>query len=99
MLIWLKNQGKVRYQTFQLRKAAEATPPPDASAAFVTPALEWAEGSLTIQLPGVRAASMALEVAEESFRLRAGDFFLEQKVRVDGTSARLKKGVLTLKLL
>ena len=81
------------------RKAAEATSPPDASTALVTPALEWAEGSLTIQLPGVRAASMALEVAEESFRLRAGDFFLEQKVRVDGTSARLKKGVLTLKLL
>ena len=31
MLIWLKNQGKVRYRTFQLRFAAAALRPKDKS--------------------------------------------------------------------
>merc|ERR1712118_290267 len=78
------------------RKTTEAK---KVEADLVTPDLEWAEGQLSVHLPGVKAAMMNLEVVEDSFRLRAGDFFVEQKVRVDGTSARLKKGVLTLKLL
>jgi len=81
------------------RKTLSETKQEAPEAKLVTPELEWAEGQLSVHLPGVKASMMDLEVSEESFRLSAGDFFLEQKVKVDGTSAKLKKGVLTLKLL
>jgi hypothetical protein len=63
-----------------------------------TPEVEIADGVLKVYLPDVKGDAIDLQASEDSFRLRAGPFFLEKKVRVDMSSAKFKKGVLTLKL-
>ena len=58
----------------------------------------WGKGTISIALPGVAAADMDLSVSDTHVQLAAGLFRLSLAARVDGATARLKRGVLTLRL-
>ena len=65
---------------------------------LVEPEVTWGVGVVEIALPGVRASEMELSVTEAEVLLRAKGYYLMLAANVDGTSAKLKKGVLTLRL-
>lgn len=62
------------------------------------PEVTWGDGVVEIGLPGVRAAEMDLQVSEEEVLLQAGAFALRLRARVDGASAKLRRGVLSLRV-
>ena len=62
------------------------------------PEVKWCDGVVEIALPGVRAADMELSVSEEEVVLQAGVYALRLRACVDGASAKLRKGVLSLRL-
>ena len=62
------------------------------------PEVKWGDGVVEIGLPGVRAADMELSVSEDEVVLQAGVFALRLRACADGASAKLKKGVLSIRL-